>query len=508
MKVKSPQQKGALCNNCSGNTLLVAVLLLAVLSFIGATVLQTVSSRYDYSQKAIGWAEALNAAEAGVDFGFAHCGWNVSGQPAWTGWKKYDSATSNWITVTDATDANSEIAAGRRVIYDLPAGSHLLSGGEGTTNLWYHVEVDSPASYLISGNRWYRIRATGYAGLTGMARSNNDSPDGARTHNEMLRKYDLRLDHFIKRYGDYAHAAGASVTVSPQATRRVEVTAQPQTPFSRAIVASAPSGNPVSVPIVDSYDSTDTIHYAGGLYNSSSRNANTQVGVNASVYINAPISSFNATLYGSLETNGGSVAGGNNISGTINNNVTLTIPAVTAPTWAVTASGPAPATITAGTTASPSHGSYSSVNGITVALPSGQTTGEANIYVTGDVTGGITVPAGATLKIWFEGNFSMKARDIDNHNNNAANLQLYGIDPPAGQTRSFSIGSGNPGYTYFTLDAPGYDFSVNGNPDFVGAYIVKTLSGNGNTSWHYDEALASAGMATGYKRAMWVEDPR
>jgi len=37
---------------------------------------------------------------------------------------------------------------------------------------------------------------------------------------------------------------------------------------------------------------------------------------------------------------------------------------------------------------------------------------------------------------------------------------------------------------------------------------VKTLSGNGNTSWHYDEALASAGMATGYKRAMWVEDPR
>ena len=59
MKVKSPQQKGALCNNCSGNTLLVAVLLLAVLSFIGATVLQAVSSRYDYSQKAIGWVAII-----------------------------------------------------------------------------------------------------------------------------------------------------------------------------------------------------------------------------------------------------------------------------------------------------------------------------------------------------------------------------------------------------------------------------------------------------------------
>jgi len=171
----------------------------------------------------------------------------------------------------------------------------------------------------------------------------------------MLRKYDLRLDHFINRYGDYAHAAGASVTVSPQATRRIEIIAQPQTPFSRAIVAAAPSGNPVNVPIVDSYDSTDTVHYAGGLYNAAARNVNTGVGVNATVYVNAPISSFNANLYGSLETNGGSVSSGNNISGTVNNNVTLSIPAVTAPSWKVTASGPAPTVITAGTTASPSR---------------------------------------------------------------------------------------------------------------------------------------------------------
>ena len=115
---------------------------------------------------------------------------------------------------------------------------------------------------------------------------------------------------------------------------------------------------------------------------------------------------------------------------------------------------------------------------------------------------------GVTLKIWFEGNFTMKARDIDNLNNNAASLQFYGIDPPAGQSRSFDIGSGNPGYVYFILDAPAYDFSVNGNPDFVGAFTVKTLNGNGNTTWHYDEALASAGLVTSYQRASWVEDPR
>ena len=116
--------------------------------------------------------------------------------------------------------------------------------------------------------------------------------------------------------------------------------------------------------------------------------------------------------------------------------------------------------------------------------------------------------AGVTLRIWFEGSFSMKARDINNLNYNSSNLQFYGIDPAPGQNRSFDIGSGNPGFRYFSLDAPGYDFSVNGNPDFCGSYIVKTLSGNGNTTWHYDEALGTAGLVTDYKRASWVEDPR
>ena len=176
--------------------------------------------------------------------------------------------------------------------------------------------------------------------------------------------------------------------------------------------------------------------------------------------------------------------------------------------WKTTASGPAPSTIIAGTGVSPSYSSYTSVNQISVVLPAGQTTGVANLYVTGNVTGGITVAAGVTLRIWFEGNFSMKSRDIDNLNNNAANLQLYGIDPPAGQSRTFDLNSGTPQFSYFTLDAPGYDFTNNGNPDVVGAFIVKTLGGNGNTSWHYDEALAGAGLVTDYKLVSWVEDPR
>ncbi|MEO6969842.1 MAG: hypothetical protein ABI217_02985, partial [Chthoniobacterales bacterium] len=474
------------------------MLLLAILSLVGATVLQTVSNRYDYSQKAVGWSEAFNAAEAGTNFGFANCVSSLgnSGTNPWTGWQKFDTATSAWVAVASATDGNSEFFLGNKLIYDLPTGSHLLSTGEGTTDLWYHVEIDSPASYLVSGNRWYRVRATGYAGLSGMARSNNDSPDGASSHNNMLRKLDLKVDHFIARYGDYAHAAGTTVAVTPQAARRVEVIVRPVTPFSKAIMAAASTGSPVVVPVIDSYNSSDTAHYPGGLYSSAPRNVSTGIGVNATVYVNAPISTFGASLYGSLETNGGTVTQGSNITATVTNNVTLTIPPVTAPSWKMTASGPAPGTITAGPVASPSYASYTSAKNISVVPPAGQTTGTANIYVTGDVTGGITVAAGVTLRIWFEGNFSMKSRDINNLNNNARYFQLYGVDPPAGQTRTFDLNSGTPQFSYFTLDAPGYDFTNNGNPDVVGAFIIKTLGGNGNTTWHYDEALAGAGLVT------------
>ncbi len=492
----------------AGNTLLVALGMLAILSAVGANVLLSVTSRYQHTQKAVGWSEALNAAEAGVDDAFANCRRTITTAAAWTNWKKYNTGTSSWVTVTSASDANAELAAGRKIIYDLPAGSHLISSGEGTNDLWYHVEVDSPASFVVSGNRWYRIRSTGYAALPGLARTDNEGFDGISNHNSKLRKIDLRIDHFIKRYGNYQHAAGTTVAVTPQATRRLEVIVQPKTPFGMAMVATAPTGTAINAPLIDSFDSTDLVNYPGGLYNSGARDPTTGVGSRAIVYVTSPIATFSAKLYGDLRTNGGGVKKGNNITGTVTNNITIDVPPVTTPTWAVTASSAAPSIMVAGTTASPSYATYSSINGIIVTPPLGQTTGVANLYITGNVTGGITVMPGVTLKIWFAGNFSMKSRDIDNLNFKAANLQLYGIDPINGQSRSFTLGSGNPGVSYFTLNAPSYDFSSNGNVDVAGAVIAKTILGNGNTSWHYDESLATAGEVLDYQRASWVEDPR
>ena len=491
-----------------GSTLVIALLTLAVLSVVGTTVLMSVTARYGYTQQAVGWEKALGMAEAGADFGLANCRWTVNGNSTpWTGWTKFVSNNQPWAPVTPA-QANLELTAGRTIAYDLPSGS-FVGSGQGATNGWYHVEVDTPPSMVIGGNPWYRIRSTGYIGLPGRARAGNDSPDGTKAQGE-LRKIDLRVDHFIARYGDYAHQTPTAVSVAgtPQAARRLEVIAQPVTPFGFAMVAAAPSGSPLGMPMVDSYNPADTVNYPDGLYSSAPRNPATGVGTNADVYINAPISSLGSNVYGDVSTNNGTLTKTSNISGSVTNLGTpRVIPPVTAPLWAVVAGAPS-STLVAGTTVSPVYRSWSSISGLTVTLPAGQATGVANIYVTGDVTGGITVAQGVTLRIWMEGDFSMKARDINNLNNNAANLQIYGIDPPAGQSRSINIGSGNPGYEYIVFDCPSYDFHVVGNPDFVGAIIAKSLNGNGNTTWHYDETLAGAGIPTDYKRAMWVEDER
>ena len=495
----------------SGSTFVIALLMLMVLSLVGATVLMTVSTRYNYTQKAIGWDEALAAAEAGADFGMVNCRRTLptSTTSPWTGWQKYTGAYK-WAPVVSSADAAAQLAAGQTLIYNLPAGSHLMSTGEGSTEFWYHVEVDAPASLVINGNQYYRIRSTGYAALPGLARAGNDNPSGARTHNDILRKMDLRFDHFIMRYGDYAHAVGSAIPVSPQATRRVEVIARPATLFTLAAFAASPTGSPLSLALIDSFDSRDTVNYPGGLYNSAPRNPATGVGSKGSIYINAPISSLSASIYGDVSTNYGTLAASSNITGAVENQATMDVPIVTAPSWAASVVSSPLTTLVAGPPSSPVYQSWTSIDKLSVSLPSGYSTGFAYIYVTGNVTGGITIEPGVTLAIWFGGNFSMKTQKIVNGNNNAANLQLYGITPPAGESRTVSLTSSgsSPGLLYFILDSPGYDVTVASNPDLAGAIVAKTIMATGGAMLHYDEALSTVGGPVDFERAMWVEDPR
>ena len=64
------------------------------------------------------------------------------------------------------------------------------------------------------------------------------------------------------------------------------------------------------------------------------------------------------------------------------------------------------------------------------------------IHVTGDITGSIDVKPNVHVKIYFDGNISVKARDIVNESGIAGNLQFYGIsptDPAATQSIDIAI---------------------------------------------------------------------
>jgi hypothetical protein len=147
---------------------------------------------------------------------------------------------------------------------------------------------------------------------------------------------------------------------------------------------------------------------------------------------------------------------------------------------------------------------------------------------TGDV-GNITIGAGVNAKIYFTGSLNVKARDLVNNNvdgaigvymlnadgsvspsndySRAGHLQFYGISPTDGSTQSIAIAP--PGDVYATIYAPSANISLTGNPDWFGAVLARSFTGNGNTGFHYDKELAKLfGPVIDYQIASYIEDVR
>jgi hypothetical protein len=161
----------------------------------------------------------------------------------------------------------------------------------------------------------------------------------------------------------------------------------------------------------------------------------------------------------------------------------------------------------AGTPQVPVSYLFSSFTGNLVVKPYGTSQTYVDIHVTNDITGTIDVAANVRARIYFDGNISVKARDIVNESGLASNLQFYGISP-SDPSRSQSIAIAPPGNYAATFYAPSADFTLNGNPDITGAIVCKTFYGNGNTSWHYDRELDKEGDAVDYRIINYVEDTR
>ncbi len=473
-------------NNEQGNVLLTVVCTIVICSVIGGNVLLNCVTRYNASATQVrAWKTALSAAEAGGDIAYAEVRKTIlDTSHAFGGWNYSGGVYSN-PTVTFGAD-----------------------------NLRTSASVDN-FYWDFNGNPWYRIRAIGIAPVNGFKRMTMDDRMGVGTRGDsLLRKIDFSYDHFVAAYGPSGNGAGKAIVpvAQPQITRRVELVAGPITPFEAAIKCSGSFEGLGNAAMIDSYNSANGAYYFCANNPSDPHYADSRSG---HVEIGSAVATVRGMLYGNLYTNGGTVVRSSQVTGTIDNNVPFSIPPFTMPTDLPTPQS-SPTSINgtksitppaAGSATTPTYYLVSSLSGKLTVNPVGTAETYVAIRVTSDVTGTITVNPHVHLQVFFDGNMSVKARDIDNQTGYAGNLQFYGISPSDPSTAQ-SISISPPGNFAATFYAPSADFTLNGNPDITGAVVCKTFYGNGNTSWHYDRALDNIGNAVDYRVASYVEDTR
>jgi hypothetical protein len=466
----------------SGSALIIVVVGVTVLSIIIGSVLFSVSASYHTIAHAANWQESLLTAETGADFAMAALRKTLSDPDlAWSGWQSVDS---NGQALPDS---------GRS--YQLPAVNTARAMGNGAL-----VRVDAPSSLRdAAGQQWYRIRSSGVAILNGSAVVDIDKADA------LLRKLSLRRDR----------KTGESVP-TPQASRVIEVIARPSS-FENAIVAEGRIAMNSWRIEVDSYDSTDPAKSTSGAYDSAKRQQNGDVATDGQI-----IDAGNAYIYGDVLTNAGVVTGAANVTGEQRTDFYQDLMPVKTPTWSVINTNPTyvqtTTTLTGGTKDNPARyklGWVTLTGGKVLTFAPSATDVESytEVWVTGSInlsgTGQVTVKPNAHVKIYVEGDVNITGNGIINETQKPANLELFGVTPSDGVSRSFTL-SGNGSFTGVVY-APDHIVSLSGggsNGNYFGSIVAKTVTMSGNTSVHYDESLAAGDYITDYKIASWFEDNR
>ncbi|MFL6594872.1 MAG: hypothetical protein ACJ8HQ_05460, partial [Chthoniobacterales bacterium] len=193
-------------SSSNGSALVWTVLIVSILSFAAAEMLQIISGKYHTTLQTAVWQEALLAAETGVDLAIVQLNKSLDPQPnhAWDGWS---GAPVNGVTGYKKEIPNSGLAG---------------------TPMTAEVNVDAPAQLLDSQNNWqyYRIFATGTMPLTGVSRAAENARDTD------LRKLTLRWDRYTGKAVDQ-NTPGEGQRVS----RRVEAIVKPKSAFDQAIMS-------------------------------------------------------------------------------------------------------------------------------------------------------------------------------------------------------------------------------------------------------------------------------
>ncbi|MEY2485552.1 MAG: hypothetical protein QOH39_1200 [Verrucomicrobiota bacterium] len=521
----------------SGNTIIAALTVITILSFVAANVLMNCTTRYNTTSKQVKtWKEALYAAEAGGDVGFNEIRKKLN-NPGME-----FSSTNGWSSPAPSpapTPASSPSPAPSPASW---YNGSLQAFGE-SNSLSATVTVDQ---FTATPAPCYRVRSVGTARLSGLARVGMDDRMNPTTKGDsLLRKIDFRYDHFRAAYGN-GDLIGASATpiATAQISRRVELIVVPIMPIEAAIKTSGGFTGPGAAGVVDSYDSKNGAYKGSNPaspYDTDAHDGDVVVGN----------STFNSPgyIYGDVTTNGGHAAT-TDCSGVVDNNVAFTIPPQASPTPSglpastyyfpgSTTITPSPPPLVAPSPAAPVYKTITSfedtnapwyrynagaadltINSLTIGGTARET--YVNVLVVGDVTSSVTVGKGINARIWFTGNVSFKGKDFTNSNvdgssspdpngnatsnpSRAGHVQFYGVSPASG-TQNISLTS--PGSVYAMFYAPGADISQNGNVDVYGAAVCKSYTGNGNTAFHFDKELGAFGKPLDYRVASYVEDVR
>ncbi|MBV9126654.1 MAG: hypothetical protein JO117_01070 [Verrucomicrobia bacterium] len=434
-----------------GSTLVLVLVVICILSTVAAGILFSANARYHSTYQSASWQEALIGCEAGVDIAMNELRRHViNNTPAFQNWA---TATSGGVTYANQGRA---FPSGDP---QMPFLMQSVHGGEGASMLGTRVFVDVPGcdapptpntsfaqtappsiDPFINEQRdnqpadptarwWYRIRALGYAGVSGPLRANLDARDNR------LRKFSF--------FNDWRTNQPVNPnTTGPYVSRLIEVVAKPLTDFRNALMAekSIDLGN--QDVLIDSYDSSK------GLYSSLNTGNMGNLATNGSL-----INANGASVMGDAMTNDGTVDQGENVSGQQRADFYQELPPVKDLTgWATVPLG---ATVTTPTTFTASsdrsnptrvrlNGIDLSAGGITVSVVGPMagvggaprnTPSYIKFYVQGDiVTGGastIELAPGVMAIFYVTGNVNLQGHGFTNDDFLASRLLINGIQPPA-----------------------------------------------------------------------------
>ena len=458
----------------SGSAVLAALAILAVTLIAVSAALFQASHRFRTGHQSARWAQAGQAAEAGAEIALL-----AAQKNSWTadGW----SAAPGAPGTTPVT---------KTISLDLPATGPISAS----------VSVEK---ITMGASEWLRIRSKGIANMAGGARA------GIDTRDVMLRKLSLRADR----------TTGTAVT-TPQATRTVEILAEPvgRSPYVRAVLVDKKFNMSGSAKI-DSFDSGDPAKSTNGLFDIAKRQSNGDVGVNDT---QGASNLGGAYVYGDVAYSGPAITNTSNVQGTVSTPFSNPTTPVIAPAWTTFNALPTvinnTATLTGGTQASPTRYKVSSVtlNGNKVLTLAPHAAGQESyveIWVTGNFTStgnsSILLQPGVHATYHVAGDITLTGSSFNNQSNRAANNIINAITPTAGTTRQVTV-TGN-GTFIGAINAPGYDITHSGSGAFIGALIGRTMLISGSADFHYDEALAkfSGSGATGaWRVASWIEAVR